>query len=304
METYARGIPTYKGENGQTIGLLCETKEQCITDDNGVRLSDKLQSMQEQIGTEPDFTGYATEEYVDNAVSDKATTAYVDAAVGSLTGGDADTLDGYHALDFISRKYETKRDIDLLAIAEDDAICPAMSATRFRAFTPVNAPVEDSDFFIEVQKIDATWIKVIATTVRSNYEYSNVKSSGTWQGWKCGAYADEVLPLNGSIPIKKINDIDGGRLLLEKPTNVEAYGNLAIDYFSNAGVPYARFVENGGNYRGAFIDLSKCENGGRGWGSEIFHTGNSAPCVVLATDPGVGASVSYANGTLLFVKGA
>lgn len=98
METYARGIPTYKGENGQTIGLLCETKEQCITDDNGVRLSDKLQSMQKQIGTGPDFTGYATEEFVNNAVSDKATTAYVDAAVSNVDGGgDADTLDGHHA---------------------------------------------------------------------------------------------------------------------------------------------------------------------------------------------------------------
>ena len=36
----------------------------------------------------------------------------------------------------------------------------------------------------------------------------------------------------------------------------------------------------------------------------VLHTGNSAPCVVVATDPGIGASVSYANGTLLFVKGA
>jgi antitoxin component YwqK of YwqJK toxin-antitoxin module len=84
METYARGIPTYKGENGQTIGLLCETKEQCITDDNGVRLSDKLQSMQNQIGVAPDFTGYATETYVDNSVSGLATEKYVDDSVSSL----------------------------------------------------------------------------------------------------------------------------------------------------------------------------------------------------------------------------
>ena len=41
---FRRGIPTYKGENGQRLGLLCETKEQCVTDDNGVRLSDKLLS--------------------------------------------------------------------------------------------------------------------------------------------------------------------------------------------------------------------------------------------------------------------
>lgn len=84
METYARGIPTYKGENGQRIGLLCETKEQCITDDDGVRLSDKLARMQEQIGVAPDLAGYATETYVDNSVSGLASEEYVDSAVSGL----------------------------------------------------------------------------------------------------------------------------------------------------------------------------------------------------------------------------
>lgn len=97
METYARGIPTYKGENGQRIGLLCETKEVCITDDDGVRLSDKLQSMQQQIGEGPDFTGYATEDFVNNAVSGLASTQYVDDAVSNASGGDADTLEGHNA---------------------------------------------------------------------------------------------------------------------------------------------------------------------------------------------------------------
>lgn len=85
IASYARGIPTYKGENGQTIGLLCETKEQCITDDDGVRLSDKLLSMQQQIGTGPDFTGYATEEFVNNAVSGLASADSVANIVSGAT---------------------------------------------------------------------------------------------------------------------------------------------------------------------------------------------------------------------------
>jgi len=97
METYARGIPTYKGENGQTIGLLCETKEICITDDDGVRLSDKLANMQHQIGEGPDTSGFATEEFVNNAVSGLASTQYVDNAVSNASGGDADTLEGHNA---------------------------------------------------------------------------------------------------------------------------------------------------------------------------------------------------------------
>ena len=85
ITTYARGIPTYKGENGQTIGLLCETKEQCITDDDGVRLSDKLASMQEQVGEGPDLTGYATKEYVDNSVSGLASAESVANIVSGAT---------------------------------------------------------------------------------------------------------------------------------------------------------------------------------------------------------------------------
>ena len=94
---FTRGIPTYKGENGQTVGLLCETKEQCVTDDEGVRLSEKLASMQQQIDEEPDFTGYATETYVNNAISGLASTQYVDDAVSNASGGDADTLEGHNA---------------------------------------------------------------------------------------------------------------------------------------------------------------------------------------------------------------
>lgn len=42
IDKYTRGIPTYKGKDGLTYGHLVETKESCITDDNGVSLSDKL----------------------------------------------------------------------------------------------------------------------------------------------------------------------------------------------------------------------------------------------------------------------
>jgi len=42
IDKYTRGIPTYKGKDGLTYGHLVETKESCITDDNGVSLTDKL----------------------------------------------------------------------------------------------------------------------------------------------------------------------------------------------------------------------------------------------------------------------
>ena len=44
IDEYRRGIPTHQ-DRGKTIGMLCETKEQCITDDDGVSLPDKLEGL-------------------------------------------------------------------------------------------------------------------------------------------------------------------------------------------------------------------------------------------------------------------
>lgn len=42
---YKRGIPAYTDAEGNTYGLLVETKESCITDDDGKNLKDKLTEM-------------------------------------------------------------------------------------------------------------------------------------------------------------------------------------------------------------------------------------------------------------------
>lgn len=76
IEEYRRGIPTYKGENGQTVGLLCETKEQCITDDDGVALADKLAGLKE---------------YTDDAYANS--NLYTDTKIGELINGAPTTLD-------------------------------------------------------------------------------------------------------------------------------------------------------------------------------------------------------------------
>lgn len=50
VEEYRRGIPEYADKTGKRFGLLCETKEGCIVDESGVRLDQKLEAMQNQIG--------------------------------------------------------------------------------------------------------------------------------------------------------------------------------------------------------------------------------------------------------------
>lgn len=189
---------------------------------------------------------------------------------------DANTVGGKHVSDFLARCYETKESIDLLATAEDATICPKYHATRFRALNATNAPFESGDFFIEVQKIDSSWIKIIATTVRGNYEYSNVKASGVWKGWKCGAFADEVLSLAGGTLMGNLlmNDTysqssDVARLSLYD-------GNFAIRVTNESG-NYSDFTlkaTSGPTYAGYL-------NGGY-FNYTLLHTGNSQKVTITA----------------------
>lgn len=248
METYARGIPTYKGENGQTIGLLCETKEQCITDDNGVRLSDKLQSMQEQIGVAPDFTGYATETYVDNSVSGLATEEYVDASVSSL-----------------ATKAYVDSSVDGLAKTEyvDKAVTD-MATTSY-----VDGKVNDlaSKTYVDTAVSDK------ATTAYVDAAVSNAGGGGdadTLDGHHASYFA----------PTDIVTDIVNGTIQVGR--TMIADRAITADVATSA--TQATTDSNGNNIVATYLPKSVV--------------------VITNYDPGVGAYVSYENGTLLFVKGA
>lgn len=46
---FKRGVPTYKDKNDNEFGLLCETKEVCVTDNDGVSLEYKLQTLMQNV---------------------------------------------------------------------------------------------------------------------------------------------------------------------------------------------------------------------------------------------------------------
>lgn len=46
---FKRGIPEFEDESGNRYGMLCETKEDCITDEEGINLTNKLKKVQEAI---------------------------------------------------------------------------------------------------------------------------------------------------------------------------------------------------------------------------------------------------------------
>lgn len=75
IDEYRRGIPTHQ-DKGKTIGMLCETKECCITDDEGVVLTDKLEGLKK---------------YTDDAYANS--NLYTDTKIGELINGAPTTLD-------------------------------------------------------------------------------------------------------------------------------------------------------------------------------------------------------------------
>ena len=46
---FKRGVPTYKDKDDNEYGLLCETKEVCVTDNEGVSLEYKIQNLLSEI---------------------------------------------------------------------------------------------------------------------------------------------------------------------------------------------------------------------------------------------------------------
>jgi len=95
IKGYTRGIPTYTTTEGDTYGMLCETKEKCITDDDGISLESKLSDIKRQI-----------EEGVSNNGGDADTlgghSADYFATADDLLTVDAKTLDGHGAEYFAS----------------------------------------------------------------------------------------------------------------------------------------------------------------------------------------------------------
>lgn len=94
---YVRGVPTYEDLNGNTYGMLCETKEKCITDDSGVALDFKLEELRKQIESSGrnastleghNAAHFATAESVTNITD------------GTTQVGNSKTLDGHGAEDF------------------------------------------------------------------------------------------------------------------------------------------------------------------------------------------------------------
>lgn len=131
---------------------------------------------------------------------------------------------------------------------------------------------------------DTNIYKTILCWTHEGDLYVNRCSWDVWQGWKklldSDTTASEVgaLALDGSNALKKSGGYEGGQLNLEKPDTSDLGGNVAIDSYANR----VRFFENGGGYRGAYIDLTKCTPD-----TKIYHAGDKPTASEVGAIPGM-----------------
>ena len=98
---------------------------------------------------------------------------------------------------------------------------------------------------------------------------------------------------------------EGGQINLAKPPNGTAAGGITIDAFQNK----LRFFEQGGNARGAYIDLTACANGvgtnlltGGGGGTGTVTSVGSANGIAGGPITGSGTLYAVAGNSTLYVN--
>ena len=184
---------------------------------------------------------------------------------------DADTVDGYHASDFLPLTGGTLSGAIRIDQGQDviSEVFPWGIGAYLRA----------------LDKDDVTSYAEIIVA-KDNVKYGTyekgvvVKNTVLLNSGNVGSYA---LPLTGGeinwLKIKRENaDSEGGQLILEKPANSPLEGDVYIDVLSDR----LRFFEFGGAFRGATLDLSET---GAVDHTFILHTGNSAKVAIQSSAP-------------------
>lgn len=93
--------------------------------------------------------------------------------------------------------------------------------------------------------------------------------------------------INGLLKLDNGSGDYGGYLRLAKPElGTDLLADVNLDVFQNS----LQFREEGGNFRGAYLDFTKCANSS---GSELLHTGNSQKVVTSASAPSDTSALWY-----------
>lgn len=118
-------------------------------------------------------------------------------------GGNADTLGGKHADDFIPVTTGLNFSTSAKEYAETYKSGAINIEFTWRGFGATDAPYSDGDWFFHAYKGENDWIRIVAFDVRHTASYEIAKRNGSWDNWKkladggnansVGAYTEEKL---------------------------------------------------------------------------------------------------------------
>lgn len=281
---YVRGVPTYESLNGKTYGMLCETKEKCITDDTGVALDFKLEELQKQIDSVGNgVTGMVNgTQKVGNAdkldgydSSHFATAASVtNITNGTTQVGNAKTLGG-NTSDAFAKKTDLANYLPLDGTAESAKSVSVYGGNEinFKGFTGGTGMFfnyrDGSTNQANTKSLD--WFRFgsgLANGVDA-VQIDMTKGAGTLRDiLHTGNMADHVLPkTGGTVKTSGNNTITNESTSVDMVLNRFVGASGALGYFGFNGVQNPVYVDNSGNSK------------------SLHHDGNSAKVIISETAP-------------------
>lgn len=190
--------------------------------------------------------------------------------------GNADTVDGYHASQLVTANYKNGYTFEI-AYGDHAYI------TNYVDSSIPNIPFTSN--FCHIISKTSNSVKTVLS-IGIDYTGLTYVYSAKTGAWKRFSYSDEVLPLTG------------GTLASAKPNPLNVHNTTEGALFSLLGF-YANNVSMGN--LGFYGKDNPVLYTSAGATKELLHAGNSSPVVPTNVDPGVGASVTYADGTVIFV---
>lgn len=211
-----------------------------------------------------------------------------------INGGNADTVDGYHASDFqkvISVAINGNNGETVL----DWATNPNGESCK-ASVTSYGYPSDgiQSEGFYVLQNQTNSRINVFF------YPYYNSPKIYKRSIWG-GAWKTDWIDITNFLPLT------GGKLTGALEVSLD--GNGKAQFFGNGATAFMTAVNSAGTVNRqvrvkASGDINSCLDIYDAINKVSYtglHTGNSSPVVPTNVDPGVGASVTYADGTVIFV---
>ena len=121
-------------------------------------------------------------------------------------GGNADTVGGKHADDFILAATGLNFSTSAKEYAETYKSGAENIEFTWRGYGAPDAPYTDGDWFFHAYRGDSNWIRIVAFDIRYTASYEIAKTGGSWGEWKKLADGGNAAQL-GSIPASELDRV-------------------------------------------------------------------------------------------------